>query len=275
MSEIKKRDNSGLKQDIASASAELSNRCNQLVADFEERQRQLQQLQADVENKTAIDVRSVQTRIRQLLNDRGLASAAARAGRTIIGLNVATNKTQSIPTNIQATAVKSQSLENLLKNVIEDIERRMIEVLSSRFEKSKHFEMAQARIELNLLSHLNQSIAKQSSQIPEDPVLIDALREYLSEVKSILSDIKDTECKRLCVFAKHTKFLAGQLTAIGGRSACSKEHLQNIIKQLNNNKCNIDQLGKDLINFFTLITKELEQCSPTENISVIDELLNN
>jgi hypothetical protein len=269
-----KHDSSDLRQDIAAASAELKSRCDQVVADSEERQRQLAELATEVSsNSASVDVRSVQARIRQLLNERGVVSATARAGRTTIGLTVPGLKTQGA-TSAPRTAVstKPPTMDSALRKAAELVEQRLLAVLMAARGAADRGGNGELRVELSLLTHLVRSIAKQLAQVPDDPVLLSALREFADDVRVSLAALEAGGAARARVLLDHVQFLTAQAAALGGRNH-GKEHVQKARGQLAHNRSDLALVNKEMLVAFAQASAEIERCSPLTNLSLLDELL--
>lgn len=273
MSEAK-HDSSDLRQDISAASAELKSRCDQVVADFDERQRQLDELVAEVgSNSASVDVRSVQARIRQLLNERGVTSATARAGRTTIGLNIPGIKTQAAASILRtAVPTKTPTMDNALRKAAELVEQRLLTVLVDARGATDRGGKGELRVELSLLTHLVRSIAKQLAQVPDDPVLLSALGEFADDVRVSLAALETGGLERASVLLDHVQFLTAQAAVLGARNH-GKEHVQKARGQLAHNGADLAFVNKEMLVAFANASAEIERCSPLTNPSLLDELL--
>lgn len=262
-----------LVRDIQTLKAELHGRCDQLVADYNERFRELDAMTEQAEGGD-VDVRATQARLRQLLNDRGGSGAGGtvRAGRTTIGMPVPHKPspmpaTPSGPHRLSPTPVLAEAALNKTLNAL-DV--RLVGLLAKTRDKS---EREEARLELGLLLQTRRSLERQSQDgMPTDPVLLQTVMDYADEAQLMMSDLDQLGQPRLKRLIAHARELASQLIAFGTAVAPLKEQLVRAQKHLSQTPANEKAALTDALAAFGKLKDELDKRFPLATPSLLDDL---
>jgi hypothetical protein len=258
-----------LNRDIAVARAELRARCEQVVADLEERLRQLESLAQQLE-AGALDQRAAQTRIRQLIHDRGAVVVPKRAGRTTIGLSVlgpadarpslaAGPRGGSVAPTPDVAAAKAMQL----------IEQKIVALLTAPRTAA---ERAEGRLGLSLLAHLHRALQRQVASMPEDPVLLGTVVDMAEEAQSTVAALESGGLGRLVVLVDHVRVLSSELAALGGNAGRVKERLARVKALLLAKGPSLTDALKEVLAAHAEAAAELERCVPRNLPSWLDEL---
>ncbi len=259
-----------LLRDITAARADLRGRCDQLVAEYEERLSALESLGKEVE-AGGVDARAAQARVRQLLNTSGgVSGVAARVGRGTGGVGLgpgaqkpaapapAPVKLAPTPTLVEASMGKS----------IQTLDLRIVAILSRACAPK---ERSEARMELSLLLALRRRLERHTkSDLPRDPVLLGSMNDYVDEAQAIIADLEAGEVARLLRLVEHARELTSQLATMGGAPPGLKEQLQKVKAQLGDKA---DAAAAEMVAAFARLQQELEKRFPLSTPSLLDELL--
>ncbi len=259
-----------LSRDIAAARAELRGRCDQLVAELEERVAALEALLQQVESG-AVDVRGAQARVRQLVSERSNVTTAARAGRTTIGMSVPQPKAAA-PGGPQRMTPTPTLAEAAVTRSIQAVDLRIVAILARARALP---ERAEARLELSLLLRMRKSLERHATEKPPaDAVLLAAIMESIDEVGIVLADLDGTgapRCKRL---VEHARELVSELLALGGSAAPLKEQVQRAKKLLASPAPGAEkQAMSEALAAFAKLQQELDRRYPLASPAWLDDLL--
>ncbi|MBI3178390.1 MAG: hypothetical protein HYZ27_01940 [Deltaproteobacteria bacterium] len=209
-------------RDIAAARAELKGRRDQIVAEYDERLLQLDQLLQQLDSG-ALQPKAVSDRVRQLLGERG-GARVARAGRTSIGMQLPTGAPPTpAPIRMGPTG---PAVASAIAKVSAAVDARLALLLVSEATRDE------LRLELALAGRLHRSLERALAELPEDVVLLASLGEYAGEAQAILDDLAAgglRRAERLIAFARDK---VGELAASGGQVAELKAQLKRAKEKL-------------------------------------------
>jgi hypothetical protein len=250
-------------RDIAAARAELRGRRDQLVAEYDERLKQLDSMAAAVDDG-GLKPKVAQDRVRQLLRDRnGGMARAARAGRTQIGMRLPASAPGAGKVSVRSGPSSGQASAELDK-VRAEVGRRLVSVMML-------VDSSEARLELALLGQLWNSLSRHARDMPSDAVLIDSLLEYASEARSILDDLDAGGSGRLRRLLEYNRQLLSQIVALGGVVDGVKERIESARRQLGDN-ADLRSALQAATGSFERLWIELGKCAPRQGRTLFDDV---
>ncbi len=255
-------------RDIAAARAELKGRCDQLVAECEERLGVLETVEAQVA-AGELGVRAAQAKVRQLLHERGKLTTV-RAGRTTIGSGMA-GPAAPVPAP-QRLAPTSTLAEATVSKMLQTIDVRIVAIISQARALSQ---AGEGRLELSLLLQERRSLQRVADDPPKDPVLLAAVMEQTEEVGGLLAELEGGGVKRLLRLVAHARQLASQLVALGGATAAApvKELINSARVLLADQPPKLEQATTQAATAFRRLQEELDRRHPLATPTLLDELL--
>lgn len=255
-----------LQRDVAAAQAELRARCDQAVADLEQRQQQLAAFADEVAAGT-LELRAAQAAIRKLVADRGGIVGAARAGRTTLGKSAphAPPPTPATPRLAPTATLVEAAVSRAAAQVGERLARVLLEGRGAA-------DRGEARVELSLLTHLRRALDRQAGQVPPDPVLAASVTELCDETLATLAILEAGGAPRVLALIDHVRSLVTQLLALGTPAPGAKEQLQRARALVAAAKPELAAAVGQTVSAFSLVTAELERRHPASASGLVDEL---
>lgn len=251
--------------ELAVARSDLQGRRDQLVSDFDDKLRQLDELQKEVvEGRT--DGRVAVDRLRQIVGERGPLARTTRAGRTQIGMQTPVPRPTTAPAPTRmgpSITMASASIGKAMSIVDQRLAVLLTQPLQSRDE---------LRMEVAFLCRLRASLAQQNNDLPGDVVLLGSVIDFSEDLTQVLVDLQTegmARVKRLLAFVRE---LAAQLAAAGvnveAQRTLLKKHKQALAQNVHE-----PHIVRDLAQCFSRLFQEYEKRFPSTRKSPIDDLL--
>lgn len=208
-------------RDLLAALSEVRGRRDQVSSQYEERLRQIEELQKGLGDGT-LEPKAAQERVRQILGDRAGIARPTRAGRTTIGMQAPGGAPAAAPAPAPMRMGPSITVAGAtLSKAVHDIDARVGRLLA----ESGVEQGAAATIELSLLRQMRRGIARQQEEMPTDSVLLAAVIEQGDAAQAILHDLEEGGAGRIRRFVDYGRELLAQLKALGVAPSGGKEQL--------------------------------------------------
>jgi len=261
-------------QDLVAARKELLERRDQMLAELDEKLAALDRLSRSLE-AGEVEARAAQAQLRKLVGEGGRAGMRL-AGRTRIGLSApdAPALGQGGHGSQRAGTGKQPSrgvTGGGLHKVLAAMDARLVGILTAR-ERPQSQELT--RVEVALLLQLRRALGVHADGLPDDPVLLASVRDYLRHTEQVLGDLDGSPAQRLERMIDFNRTLLAQLVASGGKGGDLRAELKAARAKLQEpSAASEEAVGKVVVTVFEKLRKQLAQKMPSTDDALLERLL--